>query len=174
MINRRNFLALLSAVPPVCKAALANAAEWHHFARELSRTLSNLKKHQFLILEAQPPHYVQFVCEGSRGMRAESVSNGYLQGANRLSDEARSKVLKLGWNAPTIIPDPVSDRRGYDRHHGSPNYFLDFDPPVPHRFLANLAASTLHGVFGAQHPRELRYTAFEKRGGNIDFANLRR
>ena len=58
MISRRNFLALISAVPPVCKAMLANHAEWHRFARELSRILSNLSEKQFLILETKDLYYV--------------------------------------------------------------------------------------------------------------------
>jgi hypothetical protein len=46
-------------------------------------------------------------------MRAESVSNGYLYGPRTLSDKACVKLLQLGWNAPTIIPDAMNDVRGY-------------------------------------------------------------
>jgi hypothetical protein len=38
-MNRRNFLALVSAVPPVCKAMLSQNREWARFARELSHVL---------------------------------------------------------------------------------------------------------------------------------------
>jgi hypothetical protein len=173
MIDRRTFLALISAVPPVCKAMLANHAEWHRFARELSRALGLLSEKQFLILETKESYYVQFAAGGSLGMRAEAVSNGYLHfyGEKKLSEQACSRLIRLGWNAPTIIPDPVSDRRGY-KGYGSPNFFLNLDVPVPYQCLANLAASTLRGVFGARNPGELRYTAFAKRGGNIQFPNL--
>ncbi len=93
---------------------LAYNAQWDQFARELGPTLANLRQDQFLILETQRDvYYVQFAGHGSFGMRAEAVSNGYLDGTRRLSAKACSKLLELGWNAPTIIPDLVSDRRGY-------------------------------------------------------------
>ncbi len=56
------------------------------------------------------------------------------------------KLLQLGWNAPTIIPDPMNDVRGYTGY-GSPNYFLDIDMPVPYRSVADLAVNTLRQVF---------------------------
>ena len=172
MIDRRSFLVLLSVVPTVCKTMLSNHAEWHHFARELSRALGNLSEKQFLILETKELYYVQFAAGGSLGMRAEAVSNGYLYGERKLSEQACSRLTRLGWNAPTVIPDPVSDRRGY-KGHGSPNYFLDLDVPVPCRSVADLAISTLRGVFGARHRGELEYKAFAKYSGDIDFPNLR-
>ena len=89
MISRRRFLALLSVAPPVCKTLLACNAKWEQFANELSRALSNLQKGQFLIIETKADlYYVQFAGGGIFGMRAESVSNGYLYGLRKLSDEA--------------------------------------------------------------------------------------
>jgi hypothetical protein len=173
MINRRRFLALLPVVPQVCKARVVHNAEWDQFASELSRALSNLDNGRVLIIETKPDvYYVQFAGRGLSGMRAESVSNGYLKGPRKLSDKACMKLLQLGWNAPTIIPDAMNDVRGYKRL-GSPNYFLDFNIPVPYRSIANLAVSTLREVFGAMHPGELRYRAFAKHGGEIGFPNLR-
>jgi len=173
MISRRKFVALLPVVPPVCKAMLAHNAEWAQFASELSRTLANLHEDEFLILETKSDgYYVQFAGQDSFGMRAEAVSNGYLNGDTRLSEKACSKLMGLGWKNPTIIPDPVSDLQGY-KGYGSPNYFLDLDTPVPYRSVANLAVSTLRGVFGARHPGELEYKAFAKYSGSIEFPNLR-
>jgi hypothetical protein len=173
MISRRKFLALLSVVAPVCKTRVVRNAEWDQFASELIRALSNLQKGQFLIIETKRDvYYVQFAGQGSFGMRAESVSNGYLYGHRKLSDKACMKLLQLGWNTPTIIPDAMNDVRGY-KGHGSPNYFLDVNVPVPYRSVANLAVNTLREVFGAMHPGELQYRAFAKDGGNIELPNLR-
>ena len=105
-------------------------------------------------------------------MRAESVSNGYLNGERKLSDKACTKLLAFGWNVPTIIPDPINDVRGY-KGCGSPNYFLNLDVPVPYRSVADLAVNTLRQVFRATHPGQLRYTAFAKQGGRIEFPSLR-
>ena len=105
-------------------------------------------------------------------MWAEAVSNGYLDAKRKLSDNACRKLLQLGWNAPTVIPDPIHDARGY-KGYGAPNYFVDVNVPVPYHSLANLAVKTLREVFRATHPGELQYTAFAKHGGKIDFPNLR-
>ncbi len=173
MISRRKFLSLLPLVPPVCKALVAHNAEWDQFAAQLSRALSSLQKDHFLIVETKADqYYVQFAGGGSLGMRAESVSNGYLNGERKLSDKACMKLLQLGWNVPTIIPHPMNDVRGY-KGYGSPNYFLDVDVPVPHRSVADLAVNTLRQVFQATHPEQLRYTASAKQGGSIEFPSLR-
>jgi len=173
MISRRKFFSLLPLVPPVCKALVAHNAEWDQFAAELSRALSSLQKGQFLILETKADqYYVQFAGGGSLGMRTESVSNGYLNEERRLSDKACMKLLDLGWKHPTIIPDSINDVRGY-KGHGSPNYFLNLDVPVPYRSVANLAVNTLRQVFRATHPRQLQYSAFAKQGGSIEFPRLR-
>jgi len=173
MISRRKFLSLLPVVPPVCKALVAHNAEWDQFAAELSRALSSLQKDHFLIVETKADqYYVQFAGGGGLGMRAESVSNGYLNRKRKLSDKACLKLLQFGWNAPTIIPDPINDVRGY-KGYGSPNYFLNLDVPVPYRFVANLAVNTLRQVFRATHPGQLRYRAFAKQGGGIEFPRLR-
>jgi hypothetical protein len=173
MISRRRFFALLSVVPPVCKTLMASNTEWDQFANELSRALSDLQQGQFLIIETKAQvYYVQFAGGGVCGMRAESVSNGYLYGPRKLSHKVCVKLLELGWNAPTLIPDAVKDVRGYTGH-GSPNYFLDVNVPVPYGSVANLAVNTLREVFGATHPRELQYIAFAKQGGDIELPNLR-
>jgi len=174
MINRRRFLALLLVARPVCKARVVHNAEWDQFASELSRALSTLDEGRFLIIETNPEmyYYVQFAGGGAFGVRAEAVSNGYLYGSRKLSDKACVKLLQLGWNAPTIIPDAMNDVRGY-KGNGSPNYFLDVNVPVPHRSVANLGVNTLREVFGATRPGKLRYRAFAKHIGDIEFPNLR-
>jgi len=173
MISRRRFLSLLPLVPPVCKALVVHHAKWDQFAAGLSRSLSNLQEGQFLIVEMKgDQYYVQFAGGGGLGLRAESVSNGYLYPKSKLSHSACLKLLQLGWNAPTIIPDPINDVRGY-KGYGSPNYFLDVDVPIPYRSVADLTVNTLRQVFRATHPGQLRYTAFAKKGGNIEFPRLR-
>ena len=173
MISRRKFLSLLPLMPPVCKALVVYNADWDQFAADLSRALSSLEKGHFLIVETKADqYYVQFAIGGSLGMRAESVSNGYLNGERKLSDKACMKLQDLGWKHPTIIPDPINDVRGY-KGYGSPNYFLNLDLPVPYRFVANLAVNTLRQVFRATHPGQLQYRAFAKQGGSIEFPRLR-
>jgi hypothetical protein len=172
MISRREFLILLPMVPPVCKALVAHNVEWDQFAVELGRALRNLHRDQFLIIEKKrDPYYVQFAGGGTLGMCAEAVSNGYLDIKRKLSDQACRRLLQLGWNAPTVIPDPIHDARGY-KGYGVPNYFVDVEVPVPSRSLANLAVKTLREVFEARRPAELQYIAFAKRGGKIGFPTL--
>ena len=172
MISRRRFIILVSALVPTCKTILAHRAEWDRLTAELSRTLANLQEGQFLTLEKKDTgYYVQFAGHGGFGIWAEAVSNGYLDSDRRLCLAARSKLLALGWYAPTRIPDRIHDLQGYK--HGCPNYFCDFGVPVPYMSVANLAVSTLRTVFGAMHPADLQYSAFSNHDGNIEFPNLR-
>jgi len=172
MINRRVFVSLLAVAPPICKALVMNNAEWDQFAHELSRALRSLQAGHYLIIEMKgDPYYVQFAAGGSLGMRAEAVSNGHLD-SEKLSDKACARLLQLGWNAPTIMPDRINDVRG-SKGRGSPNFFLDIEVPVPYSSVANLAVNTLRQVFLATHPGQLRYTAFAKQGGSIEFPSLR-
>jgi hypothetical protein len=172
MISRREFIILLPMVPPVCKAMVAHNVEWDQFAVQLGRALRNLHRDQFLIIEKKRDlYYVQFAGGGTLGMCAEAVSNGYLDIKRKLSDQACRRLLQLGWNAPTVIPDPIHDARGY-KGYGVPNYFVDVDTPIPSRSLAKMAVKTLREVFEARRPAELQYIAFAKRGGKIGFPTL--
>jgi type III secretion system-like peptide-binding chaperone len=140
MISRRKFVAFLSAVSLVGKALAPNmqhnallppghpapeCAEeaWAQFASELAHTLADLDEDEFLaITKKKDWYYVQFAAQGSFGMRAEATSNGYLNDDAKLSEQACAKLLNLGWNAPTYVPDDFYPER--NDPDGSPNYFL--------------------------------------------------
>ncbi len=188
MISRRNFVAFLSAVPlvgnafaptpqhnplpPGHPAPESNEQAWAQFASDLADALADLDEDEFLIITTKKDgYYVQFAAQGNFGMRLEATSNAYTDDNNKLSEQACAKLLNLGWNAPTCVPDDFHPER-HDPD-GSPNYFLDVGVPLPYGSVASLAVNTLRAVFGATHPGELQYKAFANRDGNIRFPNLR-
>src|SRR5690606_11303787 len=85
--------------------------------------------------------YVQFALLGPY-LRAESVGNQYLQGADRLTPDQLADLDRLGWNAPD----------------DSGNHWRWFDPR-DHLDAARLAVTTLHEVHGVDHPRQLTFDA---------------
>ncbi len=111
--------------------------------------------------------YVQFAAQGASGMRVEAVSNYYLEDAEQLSDVHHKLLLKLGWRAPTNLPDEFGHKPD-----GSANYFLDLARPVPFGDVARLAVDTLRGVHRAEHPGDLEYQAFDNAGAVIKLPNL--
>lgn len=102
--------------------------------------------------------FVQFVAQGSHGMRVEAVSNEYLDADAKLSSVARERLAALGWHAPTSGPEDDTADSPTDID-GSSNYFLDAPQPVPYARLAQLAVATLREVSGIGHPGELAYDA---------------
>jgi hypothetical protein len=129
------------------------ADAWERFEHELALALAALEEDEWLILSLkQRQRFVQFVNQGDAGLRAETVSDYYLEEGDQLSDGDRALLLKLGWDAPTNLPDAF----GY-RPDGSPNYFVDLAHPVPCDELAALAVATLKTVHGAVHPGVLEY-----------------
>ena len=141
---------------------------WPGFARELARTLAQLEVDQYLILSARqkPDHYVQFAQQGPSGLRAETVSNAFLEEWEQLDEQAQSKLLELGWHAPTTAPPQPLDP------DGSPNYFRDWPLPVPYEAVAALAVQTLQQVVDVRHPGLLSYKAFAKGGSPLVLPNL--
>jgi hypothetical protein len=134
--------------------------------------LAALEEDEFIVLSVKnSSQFIQFAAQGSFGMRAESVSDFYLPEQAHLSDRQVAKLLELGWNAPTNLPDEL-ELGGQKKPDGSPNYYLDVASPVPHDILAALAAATLVSVFGVGHPGELEYTAVSRDGGSVRFPNL--
>jgi hypothetical protein len=118
-----------------------------------------LEEDQFLVISAKRGWaYVQFAAQGSFGLRAESVSNNYLSGADALSADQVDALQKLGWSPPTGTPSEVTPKK---QPEGSPNFFRDFARPVPFSDAARLAVRTLAGVHGIPHPGYLEYQAFD-------------
>ena len=67
------------------------------FTAGLARTLAALREEEFLIISTKQGHYyLQFAGGGeAEAMRAEAVSNSYLEGIERLSGKACNQMLEL-------------------------------------------------------------------------------
>ncbi len=176
MSTRRSFIGLISTLPlvadPLAFLFSRSRGLWSEFTDHLAEALACLEEDEYLIISTiSGSYYVQFAAYDDFALRAEAVSNGYLAGENRLSLLACAKVLGLGWNRPTHLP-AAADGPAKDPH-GSPNYFLDFEAPVPYGSVAALASETLQYVFGATDPGTLEYKAFSQGGSSIRFPHLR-
>ena len=143
---------------------------WAEFRRNLGEALRGLEKDEYLILVAQGKNYfVQFAGQGTEGMRAEAVSNTYIEPSALLSDAACQEFRSLGWSPPTYvqsqgIPKPAE---------GSPNFYRDARAPVPCARLAALAVKTLRTIYGIREPGELTYTSFSDKDAAIRFPGLK-
>ena len=143
--------------PPRRKPALG---AWPAFERKLAEALDVLEEDQFLVItEKRGWAYVQFAGQGSFGVRAECVSNNYLDEAHALRADQMTALERIGWSAPTGTPAEASPKR---QPEGSPNFFRDFDRPVPYDAVARMAVRSLAGVFEIPHPGYLMYKAFDK------------
>src|ERR1039457_5449743 len=143
--------------PPRRKPALG---AWPAFERKLAEALDVLEEDQFLdITEKSGWAYVQFAGQGSFGVRAECVSNNYLDEAHALRADQMTALRRIGWSAPTGTPAEASPKR---QPEGSPNFFRDFERPVPYDTVARMAVRSLVGVFEIPHPGYLMYKAFDK------------
>ncbi|MEP7246004.1 MAG: hypothetical protein ABI885_20310 [Gammaproteobacteria bacterium] len=147
-----------------------SAAAWRTLKIELARALADLNEDDFVIVSSKRGNqFVQFIGQGAHGMRAEAVSNDYLDELHQLSREALATLEALGWHAPTH--DRSADgRRPAD---GSPNFFLDVRTPVAYARIAALAVHTLWAAFGIRHPGELEYLAFSDGQGRIRIPRLK-
>ena len=162
--NRRN---LEEKRPKVSRA-------WGPFVEKLAASLEALEEDDYLVLTSKLSGqniYVQFMCQGSFGLRAEAVSNHYLERKYRLSDKAQKQLLKLGWSVPTHSgrEEKGSDQRDPD---GGPNYFADWERPVPFAKVAQMAAESLRDVYRISHPGALMYKAASTNGTQIRLPQL--
>lgn len=148
----------------------AFGCDWQPFANHLAAALSQMRDKQYLILEvAQRQRYVQFAVQGTSGLRAEVVSNAYLPESDQLGADVIESLKIAGWHAPTHDPDAPKARRDAA---GSPNFFADFDAPVPFAEVADLAVRTLAGTLDVTHPDLLEYAAFDADGKPLSFPDL--
>lgn len=144
--------------------------DWPAFQRRLARALRKLSDGQFLILtHTASGLYVQFACDARPGLRAECVSNGYLEGAARLRTDQVLALRGAGWKDPTHAPDAPARRRPSD---GSPNFHADFGGPRRTATAAAMGVVTLHDVLGIGAPSELACRAFDAKGGVLAFPGL--
>ena len=80
--------------------------------------------------------YVQF-CGGDDGViRAEAVSNGYLDERYALTEVAEARLLDLGWEVPS---------------GGVLNFHLDVEPREADR-IASISVATLREAYAVPHP----------------------
>ena len=144
--------------------------DWQPFAECLAAALATLTEDQNLILAVEyRQRFVQFAGSGASGLRAESVSNAYLAETDQLSAGQVAALIAGGWRSPTHAPDANKAEKD---PAGSPNFFADFDAPVPFDEVADLAVRTLVQIFEVSHPDLLEYDAFDTKGSQISFPGL--
>ena len=143
---------------------------WPAWKERLTAVLEKLEEDQFLVISAKRGnHYIQFSCQGSFGLRVETTSNEYLAESQKLSASQVQALLSAGWTSPT--GDSLSATPALDPD-GSPNFFADFDVPVPFDTVADLTVRTLSRILGFAHPGWLQCQAFEMDGSELEFPEL--
>jgi len=143
---------------------------WEDLERDLAAALRVLKD-EFLILAGRTGNrYLQFSVQPACGLRAETVSNAYLEASERLDDARLAALAALDWMPPTCKPEDL-DRE--PRPKGSPNFHRDFPNPVPWEAVARLGVRTLTEVLRFSDPSELEYRAFDRPGHEIVLPALR-
>lgn len=146
------------------------AVTWADLERGLAATLPALGLAHLVISTKVGNRFVQFASDPEEGLRAEVVSNEYLEPADRHSDACQAELLALGWKGPTHAADAQEGERVA---HGSPNYFCDWEPPVvPWDEVARLAVNTLRAV-GVAEPAALEYTAWDDEDRPLSLPALR-
>jgi hypothetical protein len=134
---------------------------WESFGERLQKVLRKLKEdHALIVLEKGTNRFVQFMGQGTHGMRAETVSNAYLSGRDKFSAAQIKSLTALGWAKPTGMPDEATPEK---QPEGSPNFMRQFPKPVDAKAVAALAVATLADVMRVPHPGFLCYD-----GRNVD------
>ncbi len=127
---------------------------WRELRRQLADHLAGMAAHEPLVLEVavEPGReqtgaapYVQLLAHGDDAIRAEAVSDAYLDSRWALGDAGNDRLAALGWCAPTRGPLTPPDDGGSD------NWFVD-RPRSRADELAVLTVRTLREVFGCPHP----------------------
>ena len=91
-------------------------------------------------------------------------TGGLLLGPEALNASQLSALNRLGWSSPTGTPEGVLANH---KAGGSPNFFRDFDRPVPYADAARMAVRALTEVLEIPHPGSLMYKAFDKKQRTI-------
>lgn len=144
--------------------------EWKRFADHLAAALATLWEGQnFILAVKRRQRFVQFAGSGALGLRAEAVGNACLAETDQLTGEQVASLIGAGWRSPTHAPDASKDDRD---PAGSPNFFADFDAPMPFDEVADLAVRTLAQIFEISHPDQIEYDAFDTKGNQISFPRL--
>src|ERR1035438_8604571 len=77
----------------------ASSPAWPAFESKLAEALAVLEEDQYLVItEKRGWAYVQFAGQGSFGVRAECVSNNYLDEAHALRASQMTALRRIGWS----------------------------------------------------------------------------
>jgi len=128
---------------------------WAAFAVALAEALEVLEPDQYLILNAPRSRFVQVAIQHGE-VRVETVSNQYLDEADRLPFDDLDVLATLGWEAPTYFADV-----DVEPDEGSPNHFLDLPSGMDLANIALLLVATVRLVHEVVWPTELTYAAFD-------------
>lgn len=94
------------------------------------------------------------------GIRAETVSNQYLDADSRLPYDDLEFLAELEWQPP-------SHAAGEHGAEGSSNHFIDLEPDVDLDAVAWLLVATLRTVHDVEEPEDLLYRCFHANEGRI-------
>jgi hypothetical protein len=143
--------------------------DWPPFEARLVEALPALEEEDYLILShPETHHFLQFAAQGHSGLRAEAKSNSYIPPARQLGPEPERRLIELGWKAPTHRPGAEDSDPD-----GSPNWFQEWELPVPWATVAQVAGLTLREVYRVRYPSALRYHAFHSDGTRILLPTLK-
>jgi hypothetical protein len=126
------------------------AAMWSELTGSLAQALRTLTHRQSISLSSGDSHWVQFSALED-GMRAGTVSDGYLPDEGQLTPDQDAALRELGW-LPPIDGDNV---------YRAQNYYRDYPTPVSFAEVATLGVRTLVEVHGITYPQELHYQAHD-------------
>ncbi len=92
---------------------------WFNFQQRLADYLAGMQDGQTLGISARSgldddagagaAPYIQFKASDDQMLRAEAVSNAYLDTTYALDDAGRARMESLGWGAPTYTPRDKPD-----------------------------------------------------------------
>lgn len=126
-------------------------AAWVTFRRRLADRLELVEEDDYLLLEVESAvdagerdgaaPYVQFCGYGGGSIRAEAVSDHYLDDRFALGDAGDAQLVDIGWEPPEPDAEPAADH----------NYVLDSHHDDV-EWLATVVVRTLRDVYGCPHP----------------------
>jgi hypothetical protein len=144
---------------------------WQPFAESLAGVLGALQEDNYLIIAVKHSHqFVQFAHQGAFGLRIETTSNSYLPKLQQLGKKQIKRLLDMGWGQATGTAEESTPEADPD---GSPNFFVEFAPPVPLHEVADFAARTLVEIWRVPHPGWMEYKAFNADGEDLSFPQLK-
>jgi len=131
---------------------------WFNFQQRLADYLVGMRAGQTLGISARSgldddaesgaAPYIQFRASDEAMLRAEAVSNAYLDSTYALDDAGRARMESLGWEAPTYTPaDGIAV--------GSANYWIDVERRMGDR-VAAMTTRAFREVWSIPHPVFLR------------------